>query len=172
MNKEVKEILDKLKTRDDLYHRVVGSCEVPIKYYEAHLLLDYITNLEKENNKLTAESTEWESRCYDLQKENETLKQAVKDTYDSSQDMLSELQTKYDKLKERCEYLQRSCERKEEQRDTARMEYMEQEDYKSRNEKAIESINNHRLSGFKELEYVSYLEFKKELLNILQGEDK
>ena len=34
-----------------------------------------ITNLQEEVNKLTAESTEWESKCYDLQEENERLKE-------------------------------------------------------------------------------------------------
>ena len=38
-------------------------------------ILDLITNLQEEINKLTAESTEWESKCYDLQKENEILKE-------------------------------------------------------------------------------------------------
>lgn len=32
-------------------------------------LFNYITNLQEEINKLTAESTEWESKCYDLQEE-------------------------------------------------------------------------------------------------------
>lgn len=40
-------------------------------------VLDYITNLQKEIEKLTAESTEWESKCYDLQKENEELKTRI-----------------------------------------------------------------------------------------------
>lgn len=34
---------------------------------------NYITNLQVEVNKLTAESTEWESKCYDLQEENKHL---------------------------------------------------------------------------------------------------
>lgn len=40
-------------------------------------LLDYITNLQEEINKLTAESTEWESKYYDLQKENKRLKESM-----------------------------------------------------------------------------------------------
>ena len=33
--------------------------------------------LREEINKLTAESTEWESKCYELQQENERLKQNI-----------------------------------------------------------------------------------------------
>ena len=43
--------------------------------YDLKTLLDYITNLQEEVNKLTAESTEWESKCYDLQEENEILRE-------------------------------------------------------------------------------------------------
>lgn len=40
-------------------------------YYEG-----VIKNLQEEVNKLTAESTEWESKCYDLQEElNDTIKE-------------------------------------------------------------------------------------------------
>ena len=34
--------------------------------------------LKQEINKLTAESTEWESKCYDLQQENDKLKEIIK----------------------------------------------------------------------------------------------
>ena len=145
-----------------------------ISYEEAQILLDYITNLQedydkamklvdkgvedsyikikeqqKEVDKLTAESTEWESKCYDLQEENE-------------------------RLKERCEYLQRSCDRKEEQMLDYRMEYMGQEDYKARNEKAIEYIKEQTKGyqdDFDRVDEESWLYDLKIALNILQGED-
>lgn len=91
MNKEVKEILEALKPHND----IVKEYPLTLSIEEQKILLNYITNLEKER--------------------------AI--------------------YKARCEYLQRSCERKEEQMLDYRMEYMEQEDYKSRNEKAIEDIN-------------------------------
>ena len=55
MNNEIKEILDRLKKCD---------------YDDFNKVLDYITNLQEEINKLTAESTEWESKYYDLEKLN------------------------------------------------------------------------------------------------------
>ena len=42
--------------------------------------LDYVKKnkeLQQEVNKLTAESTEWESKCYDLQEENERLNNVI-----------------------------------------------------------------------------------------------
>ena len=59
MNEEIKEILECM--------RQYGSTT-------ELALLDYITNLRQEINKLTAESTEWESKCYDLQQELEEEK--------------------------------------------------------------------------------------------------
>ena len=78
MNKEIKEILEKMKDRNETYqfcqqHKLAINDWV----YEAHYLLDYITNLQQEIDKLTAESTEWESKCYDLQQENERLKERI-----------------------------------------------------------------------------------------------
>ena len=65
MNDEIKEIL--------------RNCEKAINEASGYnnttdKILDYITNLQQEINKLTAESTEWESKYYDLQQENERLK--------------------------------------------------------------------------------------------------
>ena len=77
----------------------------------------------------------------------------------------------YYNLKERCEYLQRSCERKEEQRDTARMEYMEQEDYKSRIDKAVDYIKQESWFCYKDNEEVIDRTPVEKLLNILKGED-
>ena len=52
MNKEIKEILEQLKIRNDLYNDRDENCIIPIEYYETHILLDYITNLEQEKQML------------------------------------------------------------------------------------------------------------------------
>ncbi len=55
MTEEIKEILDKLKIKNDRYSHHLKyntSYENKDEDYEAHLLLNYITNLQKENEKL------------------------------------------------------------------------------------------------------------------------
>ena len=164
MNNEIKEILDKLKS---------GFCSALT--YEK--LLDYITNLQKKYDKaltdLVKEShtrMELENKITDLQEENEKLLEKFSNKIEEVSDLIKE----NERLKERCEYLQRSCKRKEEQMLDYRMEYMEQEDYKSRNEKAIEFIEHEnfkrKLLGFSENKYLKNIQ--KELIEILKGEDK
>lgn len=72
MAEEIKEIIDFLK--DDLY--MEGGYK-SLHYKQCDMLLNYITVLQQEVNKLTAESTEWESKCYDLQEENKRLKEEI-----------------------------------------------------------------------------------------------
>ena len=47
---------------------------------KAEELIDYINNLQEETNKLTAESTEWESKFYDLQEKCENYRK-LKERY-------------------------------------------------------------------------------------------
>lgn len=49
------------------------SATIEINQNGCKLLLDYITNLQEEVNKLTAESTEWEERTYCWQDRAEDL---------------------------------------------------------------------------------------------------
>lgn len=86
MKDEIKEILDKLEivarkhtikicedgSRIETMSANVGD-ELRLNNYSSKLLLNYITNLQEEINKLTAESTEWESKCDNLQEELEVL---------------------------------------------------------------------------------------------------
>ena len=94
MNNEIKEILNYLK--DDTKSFIIcGVSYYKISDYKTKVLLDYITNLQNENsrlknnnqamqeemtktwekydnlqkeiNKLTAESTDWESKYYEMQ---------------------------------------------------------------------------------------------------------
>ena len=82
MHTEIKEILDDLKDMNN-YSNFIDSQYGGGGYYyllekkESKQLLDYITNLQQEINKLTAESTEWESKCYDLQQENERKERLI-----------------------------------------------------------------------------------------------
>lgn len=78
MSNEIKEILDDLRTYKDRYeYFLFNNLSFSDRDYKAKQLLDYITNLQEEVNKLTAESTEWESKCYDLQEENERLNNII-----------------------------------------------------------------------------------------------
>lgn len=75
MKDETKEILNKLLE----YFKVSNINDFGyekdklISYEEAQILLDYITNLQEEVNKLTAESTEWESKYYEADNDRHKL---------------------------------------------------------------------------------------------------
>jgi len=65
MTNEIKEILDYFEEyiKDNDMH-----CSEPmLNWKDLKIVLDYITNLQREIDKLTAESTDWESKVYDLQ---------------------------------------------------------------------------------------------------------
>jgi len=131
--------------------------EIPLNNV-CQIVLDYITNLQVEINKLTAESTEWESKCYNLQEENERLKNG------------------YCELKVKCN--NGECDCTNEEYDGMVQANMKGklllEDYKSRNEKAIEYIKSIEYEdGFtNKMVYYDEDETCIELLNILQGSDK
>jgi nicotinic acid phosphoribosyltransferase len=84
-------------------------------------------------------------------------------------DYITKLEKEKTAIKERCEYLQRSCERKEEQMLNYREEYLCQEDYKTRCQLAIEYIKDKQKIQYKYA--LSHIECD-ELLNILQGDNK
>lgn len=93
MNNEIKEILDRLKYI--VFNEIIDYGE-ELSLNECKLLLDYITNLQQEN----------------------------------------------ERLKERVAYLERSNNRREDTIIGLRFEVAEQEDYKSRCEKAIELLES------------------------------
>lgn len=77
MNDEIKEILEALKRKSERYNYCLkNDISFSDENYQAYLLLDYITNLQEENN---------------------SLKQMSKDTYDTSQEIMFELQERIDK---------------------------------------------------------------------------
>ena len=80
MSEDIKEILDGFKeildnptTTDECYDGRIIEIDrsYDLDLDEIKLLLDYITNLQEELNKLTAESTEWENKFYIEAKKND-----------------------------------------------------------------------------------------------------
>lgn len=154
MSEEIKEILDKLKdTADTSFFAVCGSQEeldkmsksitkiLSIPSKDAKLLYDYITNLQEENEMLKLEIERLNDVLVHKPDEKITLK-----TNDGQEMFIIQ--------SERIDM--------QEELNKANMELMiKLEDYKSRNEKAIEYINTHYLNAN-----------EPELLNILQGVDK
>jgi len=84
MNKEIKEILDNL---DFNINHTKGWVEpLGLNQDTWKILLDYITNLQQEINKLTAKSTEWESKYYEMQ-----------DNFHTANDEIERLSNRIDK---------------------------------------------------------------------------
>lgn len=78
-DENIKEILEQLKIRNDLYNDRDESCIVPIEYYEAHILSDYITSLEQQVQDLKADYGSKSQVERDLlEQENERLKSKIK----------------------------------------------------------------------------------------------
>ena len=90
-----------------------------------------------------------------------------------SKEKLYQLKDYITNLQERCEYLQRSCERKEDEILSLRDECVDGEMYKSRNEKAIELLKE---AGCYDEETKTFCddiwEELPKLLNILNGGDE
>lgn len=102
--------------------------------------------------------------------------QTIEQQYSAILSENAELENKINNLQQRCEYLERSNNRREDEIMSLRNECVDGEDYKSRNEKAIEKLktlmpicimpNNMLIHGTEKAKAI------EETLNILQGEDK
>lgn len=79
ITEEIKEILEALKPHND-----IKEYPLYLNRKQQDLLYDYITNLQQENEKLTAESTEWESKYYELQKGLEKVNDTIKELRDNN----------------------------------------------------------------------------------------
>lgn len=143
MKDEIKEILDDL-----LFTTTLPNVSVKLSEEKLYQLKDYITNLQKEVDKLTAESTEWESKCYDLQEENKTLRKNQRYYKNGVFSLEYDKETLSDMI----------------------------DDYKSRNEKAIDYIMTELIDewAIENNGYVSGSDLPADaiipLLNILKGE--
>lgn len=135
MNNEIKEILDLLRDTADLsFFAVCGTKEelenmpkcvskrLSITDKQAKLLLDYITNLQQENQELNKENEKW----WAIIKDNE---QEIKDLCLEN----SKLEQENQRLKE----LDENYPIEEELAEA----YRREEDYKSKIEKAVEIID-------------------------------
>ena len=154
MNNEVKEILDSLYELMEEYKEDKKICPgMGLNWKDWTILLDYITNLQQENEKdiemLNDIIKEQDMKLNDLQQENERLKELVNpktqifiDTQDMEERYGEELYK---------EYLEKQL-----------------EDFKSRIDKAIEYIENEDIDVCM-IRYNDIYDTKKELLNILRG---
>ena len=151
MNEEIKEILDKLKEKDKTYH---CACVVPEEFYEAHLLLDYITNLQEELE--TYKDTETYSKSF-LYKENKERLKANQRLQEENERLKIEKQEEYNRFNLMAKFRDRALERTL--------------IYKSRIDKAINYINEE--CSFDGDYYCDdlYCGDVKKLVDILQGSD-
>lgn len=155
MTEEIKEILDRLERIDHKEYSCgfefadSGSFDEDCRCFEERkIMADYITNLQQEINKLTAESTEWESKYYDLQQENKNLKQDIENYVKITLHDRKEIE-RLQKENEKLQITVNNC-KQENERLTENNQAMQVEmartwkiadDYKSRCEKAIKEIN-------------------------------
>ena len=159
MNDETKKILDSIKyhIEEEDWFEIEGQFLKP--------LLDYITNLQQENQELNKENEKW----WAIIKDDE---QEIKD-----------LCLENSKLEQENERLKEQVKREVEVRD---YEVSLKEDYKSRIEKAVEYINNYSvdksfsfplMKRWEENQVKSSIDYefndtlKKDLLNILNGKE-
>ncbi len=151
MNNEIKEILDAWKNKKYI---LAYTFNYDSAREQNDKLLDYITNLQQEINKLTAESTKWESKYYEMldnfhnaNKEIERLKQPkiFIDTQDMEERYGEELYK---------DYLEKQV-----------------KDYKSRIEKAVEYIKENAWYMNKDDEEILDRVGIEGLLDILNGDN-
>jgi len=162
MKDEINLILTKLKLVSEIEESGAYICDKE----HSKILYDYITNLQKdrddlddynrhlhtkltnlqtierEYSSLLSENVELENKITNLQEENEKSKEYSEFYKDMS-----------DKWKELSGVFKKSC-----------------EDYKTRNEKAIEYITTEQLYTNYQWGKSQYVKILKDLLNILQGE--
>ncbi|MBR2248696.1 MAG: hypothetical protein IKE89_03525 [Bacilli bacterium] len=177
MQEEIKEILDKLQK---VANRETASRNalMEMKDKDYQLLLDYITNLQEENEysnhcneELRKKITNLEYKIERLEEDNKNLKELCdkyeeehSTTFEEWKKNLKNNKNKINELKLNNYNKKLEIKRLNKQRDKFKNKYKylsnSLKDYKSRNEKAIEYCNLYtRLSA-------------KDLLDILQGVDK
>ena len=151
MNKEIKEILDKLKD-DGWYDELdlTGDKWIELKQTETKQILDYITDLQQEIKEANDSITWWTNRFRSVERDNKELKQT-----ETKQilDYITNLQQENERLKEWKEDLLK--------------ENIELEDIRK---EAIEYIKRQQVIF---ANYDIVIENQLDiLLNILQGSDK
>ena len=152
MNNDIKEILKDM----DL---VVNFDKVPIFYTKdkIRILLDYITNLQKERNNLKTSLDESQEVVADYKRENDKLKEELK----SANASITWWNNRYNALEKHNKKLNLEAQKYFDL-------LMDSENYKARCDKAIEYMNEE----MSKLPFSSYTYYCGKLLNILQGDDK
>ena len=205
MNEDIKEILEQLKSaisnpkcidreKAQRYYNSITNLQEKVKQYENpddmtlfYMWLDEkakdkIKQLQEEVNKLTAESTDWESKCYKLQDTLKDREEYITHLEELSNKYEEEHSTTFEEWKKEIEKYQLELEKadsitqscifqgKQESEISFRNCLNKMTDYKTRIDTAIEYIEKHYwgVDGFGDIE-----EVKKILSgNILQGSDK
>lgn len=104
MNEDIKEILDDLKRDDWRYFHVDGTRYKVLGVEERDILLNYITNLQKENQSLKNNYNDNEQAIHKIMGENEQLKIQVS--------AREEVCNKYEQRCEKAiEYIKQHCDR-------------------------------------------------------------
>ena len=130
MKEETKEILNKLLEyfKESNINDFGYEKDKLISYEEAQILLDYITNLQQELQEANESITWWSNRFKAVERDNERLKENNK--------------KKTSRCTERNHRI-RGCQRVIERRNKKISKLEQQlENYKQRNEKSLEYINN------------------------------
>lgn len=78
MNNEIKEILDKWKCYIELTNKFTTNEYEMLRVEDIEKALDYITNLQQDNEKIGKLWREEEAHCILLQQENESLRKRIK----------------------------------------------------------------------------------------------
>ena len=101
MNDEIKEILRTLKAKSTRYEYCLKeNISYNDESYEAHLLLDYITNLQKENERLKV-ALKGTTHCYDeeehkkLKEENERLRTVLNGSEEKRKKSIEYIKSNY-----------------------------------------------------------------------------
>lgn len=179
MKDEIKEILDKLREQYNIDSKLGKEIanefgNYQLNYKELTLLLDYITNLQKTNKNLKG--------C--IEDTNINYKNIItnlEEELKSANESISWWQNRFNAVEKENKKLKELCNKYEEEHSTAfklwtmKMEempdYEEKMDYKSRIDKAIEYIKEHRRADLVFKLYLTEQETDN-VLNILQGGDK
>ena len=193
MNDEIKEILDKWKCYIGLTKKFTTNEYEMLRVEDIDKLLDYITNLQQEIEKLNDDKRGMLVQLYKANDNRDKVKQENERLKENNSDMQEEMARtwqKCDDLQQENERLKQLVDADNESYDIQEMiinrqksELLEQEDYKSRCEKASEYIKSNPNVFYDENlidvetllnneytdEYAGEIRFISTLLNILQN---
>lgn len=77
MNNEIKEILEELKEKNERYKECSENGIIENDYYKSHILLDYITNLQEENDYFNKKNIELSTLNTSLRSDRDDYKSMI-----------------------------------------------------------------------------------------------